>query len=254
MPPSTTLVGAGRSPHRAASRVLTLTERSLRLLRMPQPTRRATQDVPRRQVKAATNNPDLIQVRREALINAGLKVFIEKGFHGATVRDIGRAARMTQGTIYNYVGSKDDILYLVCDRVVTEYQSEAQEALKHSADPARRIASAVTAVCRVMYRRRDEIKLIYQESHALESRSLRVLKARVERYIATFETILRDASRELGITLRHPHFAANILTFLPMIIVLRRWSFGRELDEDAVVAELAQFVVRGLGFDLPRPS
>ena len=168
------------------------------------------------------------------------------------MRDIGRAARMTQGTIYNYVRSKDDILYLVCDRVVTEYQSETQKALKHSANPAARIALAVTAVCRVMYRRRDEIKLIYQESHALEARSLRVIKARVETFITTFEGILRDAARELGVPLRHPHFAANILTFLPMMIVLRRWSFGREIAEDDVVAELAQFVVRGLGFEVPR--
>jgi AcrR family transcriptional regulator len=218
---------------------------------MRQTLRPSVPNIPRRLVKAATGNVDLIEARREALINAGLMVFIEKGFHGATVRDIGRAARMTQGTIYNYVRSKDDILYLVCDRVVTEYQSETREALKDSADPAARIASAVTAVCRVMYRRRDEVKLIYQESHALEARSLRVIKARVETFIATFETILRDAARELGVPIRHPHFAANILTFLPMMIVLRRWSFGRELDEEAVVAELSQFVVRGLGFDAP---
>ena len=35
---------------------------------------------------------------------------------------------MTQGTIYNYVSSKDDILYLVCDRIVAEYNEQARGA------------------------------------------------------------------------------------------------------------------------------
>jgi AcrR family transcriptional regulator len=42
-------------------------------------------------------------------------VFSEKGFHESTVRDIGRAARLTEGAIYNYVRGKEDILFLVCD-------------------------------------------------------------------------------------------------------------------------------------------
>lgn len=206
-------------------------------------------NIPSRPVKAATANTELLQARREALINAGLKVFIEKGFHEATVRDIGRAARMTQGTIYNYVRSKDDILYLVCDRIVSEYQSETWKAMDNTTDAAARVRSAVIAVCRVMYRRRTEIALIYQESHSLSARSLRAIKARVEGFIATFEKILQDASREVGRPLRHPHFAANILTFLPLMIVLRRWSFGRDLDERQVVDEISDFVVRGLGFE-----
>jgi len=74
-----------------------------------------------RRIKTATKNPDRVRERRESLINAAIAVFIEKGFHNATVRDIGRAANMTQGTIYNYVSSKDDILYMVCDRIVAEY-------------------------------------------------------------------------------------------------------------------------------------
>ena len=80
----------------------------------------------RRQGNAATNDAGLVREKREQLIAAAIGVFIAKGFHNATVRDIGRAAGMTQGTIYNYVRSKDDILYLVCDRIVSEYQEETR--------------------------------------------------------------------------------------------------------------------------------
>lgn len=201
-----------------------------------------------RQVKAATKDAELVLERRAVLIAAAVKVFKEKGFHETTVRDIGRAAGMTQGSIYNYVASKDDILYLVCDQIVTEYLQETQKALENSPDPERRVRSAVRAVCEVMYKHQDEILLIYQDSHLLDSRSRRVIVARVEEFIVLFETILREAARDLKVPLRDPHFSANVLTFLPTMIALRRWSLNDRMSRKDLVDNLVEFLYRGLGF------
>jgi AcrR family transcriptional regulator len=201
-----------------------------------------------RRIKTATKNPDRVRERRESLINAAIGVFIEKGFHNATVRDIGRAANMTQGTIYNYVSSKDDILYMVCDRIVAEYNEQARRALDTSHEPAERVRSAVRAISQVMYRHRREILLIYQDSHLLDKRSRRVILARVEEFIGMFERIITDAARELGVPLPYPHLSANMLTFLPVMIALRGWSLRRELSKEQVVDQISEFLVRGLGF------
>jgi TetR/AcrR family transcriptional regulator, cholesterol catabolism regulator len=203
---------------------------------------------PTRRVKTATKNPDRVRERRERLVNAAIQVFIEKGFHDATVRDIGRVAQMTQGTIYNYVGSKDDILYLVCDRIVAEYNDQTRKALDTSHDPIGRVRSAVRAISEVMYRHRREIRLIYQDSHLLDTRSRQVILARVEEFIGMFERIVADAARELGRPLPHAHLAANMLTFLPVMIALRGWSLRKDASPQVVVDEISEFVVRGLGF------
>lgn len=200
-----------------------------------------------RRIKTATKNERLVRERREALIEAAIRVFIDKGFHNATVRDIGRAAGMTQGTIYNYVRSKDDILYMVCDRIVTEYQAQARKALDVSHGPIDRVRSAVRAISEVMYRHRREILLIYQDSHLLEPRSLRVILARVEEFIGMFEQLVSQAARELDIDLPFPHLSANIITFLPVMIVLRGWSLRERLSERQVVEQIGEFLVRGLG-------
>jgi len=207
-----------------------------------------------RQIKTPTKDPSLVRERRELLISAAIRVFIDKGFHNATVRDIGREAGMTQGTIYNYVRSKDDILYLVCDRIVAEYQDQARQALDTTNDPVSRIRSSVRAVCEVMYRHQQEILLIYQDSHLLEPRSLRVILARVEEFIGMFERIVTDAARQVGIALAHPHLTANIVTFLPVIISLRRWSLYRDLSHEQVVDGITDFIVRGLGIELMGPT
>ena len=202
-----------------------------------------------RRIKTATKNPDRVRERRESLINAAVAVFIEKGFHNATVRDIGRAANMTQGTIYNYVSSKDDILYMVCDRIVAEYNEQARRALDTSHDPVGRVRSAVRAISQVMYRHRREILLIYQDSHLLDKRSRRVILARVEEFIGMFERIIIDAARELRVPLPHPHLSANILTFLPVMIALRGWSLKNDLSPEEVVEQITAFIVRGLAFE-----
>ena len=202
-----------------------------------------------RRIKTATKNPDRVRERRESLINAAIAVFIEKGFHNATVRDIGRAANMTQGTIYNYVSSKDDILYMVCDRIVAEYNEQARRALDTSHEPAERVRSAVRAISQVMYRHRREILLIYQDSHLLDKRSRRVILARVEEFIGMFERIITDAARELGVPLPYPHLSANMLTFLPVMIALRGWSLKNDVPSEEVIDEITAFIVRGLGFE-----
>ena len=202
-----------------------------------------------RRIKTATKNPDRVRERRESLINAAVAVFIEKGFHNATVRDIGRAANMTQGTIYNYVSSKDDILYMVCDRIVAEYNDQARRALDTSHDPVGRVRSAVRAISQVMYRHRREILLIYQDSHLLDKRSRRVILARVEEFIGMFERIIIDAARELRVPLPHPHLSANMLTFLPVMIALRGWSLKNDVSPEEVVEQITAFIVRGLGFE-----
>jgi AcrR family transcriptional regulator len=203
----------------------------------------------KRRIRSATKNQDLVRERREALINAAIKVFVEKGFHNATVRDIGRAASMTQGTIYNYVRSKDDILYMVCDRIVSEYTEQTRQALQLARDPVSRVRAAVRAISQVMYRHRREILLIYQDSHLLEPRSLRVILARVEEFIAMFEQIITETARELNVRVPEPHVAANILTFLPAMIALRGWSLKGAAAPDEVVEQISEFVVRGLGFE-----
>jgi AcrR family transcriptional regulator len=51
----------------------------------------------------------LTEERRRQILEAAIRVFAEKGY-AATIRDVARAARVAEGTIYNYFKSKEDLL------------------------------------------------------------------------------------------------------------------------------------------------
>lgn len=215
-------------------------------------TQRAADQVRARSVKAVVKDQPLVRERRDRLISAAVEVFKQKGFHATTVRDIGRKAGMTQGTIYNYVQSKDDVLYLVCDRLVSEYQDETRKALETTDDPLEQVRSAARAVSEVIYKHQEEILLIYQNTHLLDKRSLRVILARVDGFVHMFEKLIDDAARQANVRIGNSYLAANIFTFLPTMIALRRWAISGTLSKEEVLLGISNFLVSGLGFGTPQ--
>jgi AcrR family transcriptional regulator len=204
-----------------------------------------------RSIGTNTKDPELIRDRREQLIRAALEVFQEKGFHATTVRDIGRAAGLTQGTIYNYVRSKEDILFLVCDRVIAEYISRMEEAAAATGDPALRLREALRGVARVMVEQRSAILLVYHESHNLNRRSLHSLLARVQGWINQFEELVTDALGHELPSKAKSSLLANIVTFLPTLIALRGWALPKDLTQDQYTDGLVEFMMGGLGLQAP---
>jgi len=60
----------------------------------------------------------LIEARRNQILDAAARVFAEKGFHRATTKEIANAAGVSEGTIYNYFDNKADLLIGIMTRLV----------------------------------------------------------------------------------------------------------------------------------------
>ncbi|HEV8436650.1 MAG TPA: hypothetical protein VGT40_00990 [Methylomirabilota bacterium] len=78
-----------------------------------------------------------------------------------------------------------------------------------------------------MHDHEETVLLVYRQSHALDRRSLHAILARVAEFIDMFERILVEAARSGQVRLGDSRVAANILTFLPIIVAMRRWDLGR---------------------------
>ncbi len=55
------------------------------------------------------------QLGRDKIIKAALTLFIERGYHKATVAEIARAAGVSKGLTYNYYKSKEELLFAIID-------------------------------------------------------------------------------------------------------------------------------------------
>ena len=204
-------------------------------------------------IETPTKSHDLVRERRDQLIEAAISAFDDKGFHKTTVRDIGRLSGLTQGTIYNYVRSKEDILYLVCDRIVTEYIESVRDAITSDGNPVSRIRKAVEGIASVMSIRRRGILLLYHESHNLDHDARRDIVRRVAEFILIFDELFHEAGREGALSARHVGSLANMATFLPTIFALRNWGFPSDRSEAELIGDLVEFIMRGLGLPSEAP-
>lgn len=202
-----------------------------------------------RHIATQVKDADRVSERRAHIVRAAARVFRAKGFHGATIRDVAIEAGLSQGSLYNYVRTKDDILYLVHKDLTEGYTREVEAAIATVHEPCDRFRAAIAAFTRAMRRRSGDIALIYQETHALGPESRRAVLAQTERFIELFSGLIAEA-RAAGMALPGAgKLAADIVTFLPIMLALRRWRLNDIMPGEDAEAELVRFLLRGLGVD-----
>ena len=85
----------------------------------------------KREVKSSVKDESLIEKRREQMIQGAVKLFKEKGFHRTTTREIAKEAGFSIGTLYEYIRTKEDVLFLVCDSIYNEVNDRLSELAKN---------------------------------------------------------------------------------------------------------------------------
>lgn len=199
------------------------------------------------EVEAKVRDRELIVRRRKQILDAARVLFHKNGYHRTSVRDIGELAGITQGTLYNYVRRKEDILYLICDDLVSKIRRAIGDALSKHEEPKGQLRSAVRGLVEIMDKYQDDVLLMYHESHSLPAPLLKNVLSCVHEYIEDFTEICEVCKKTEGYRILNAQLAANILTFLPTIIALRRWDLKNCGDRSHQVEEIVAFAMRGIG-------
>jgi len=70
-----------------------------------------------RHIRTYSKNENLVKEKRELIAGEALKLFLVNGYVKTTIRELAEACELTEGAIYRYIGSKDDILHLFLLRI-----------------------------------------------------------------------------------------------------------------------------------------
>jgi AcrR family transcriptional regulator len=80
---------------------------------------------------------------RERIVAAALRVFGERGFHGATIADVVRESGLSVGAIYTYFKGKDDLFLATCDLASGRGLGELAARLPAGRTVAEKLAIAI---------------------------------------------------------------------------------------------------------------
>ncbi len=199
-----------------------------------------------RDVQTQIKNPELVLRRRRQIVDAAVQLFIQNGFHKTTTRQIARAAGFSIGSLYEYVASKEDVLYLVCDAIHAEVEQAVAEAMSRATDGHSSLAAVIREYFLVCHRMNDHILLIYQETQSLPSQwKKRVLENEV-RITGIFVEVLARliSSGDL------PHLSedsidlvAHNISVLGHMWTFRRWFLARHYSIEDYIEHQTKFIL-----------
>jgi AcrR family transcriptional regulator len=180
-------------------------------------------------IPSRVSDPQLVETRRLQIVRAAVDLFVEKGFHKTTTREIAKKSGLGIGTLYEYVQSKEDVLYLVCAYIHREVEKRLLEAKAASGSGREALIQAVRRFFDCVDELQDYILLIYQESKSLPPDSLKMVLAQEEAITQRFAELLERGRADGSLTVAADSvklFAHNIVV-LGQMWTFRRWALRR---------------------------
>jgi len=202
---------------------------------------RATKGIPT-QIK----NPDLVEQRHRQIVDAAVQLFINHGFHKTTTRQIARAAGFSIGSLYEYIASKEDILYLVCDAIHAEVEQGVSEAMTRASGGRNPLAEVIREYFLVCNRMSDHILLIYQETQSLPQQWRKKVLENEVRITGIFMQVLAHliSSGDLPrLSERSMELVAHNISVLGHMWTFRRWFLARHYSIDDYIELQTEFIL-----------
>lgn len=197
-------------------------------------------------IPTTVKNEELVEKRRDQIIRAGIKLFVEKGFHKTTLRDLAQEAGLSYGNIYDYVGSKEDIFFLIHGYSAGRATAAIKEGLKGIGDPLDKLNRLLWAEFNAMDELADAIMLLYQEAHILKETYLKKLLQKEREHLEVFEEVLTEGIREGLLRECNVRVAANLIKSLIDAWVIKRWDLRGYTDRSEMQKMISDFIFGGL--------
>ena len=201
--------------------------------------------------------PSAKRDRREDILQASLKLFAEKGFHGTSMRDIARSADITEGLIYHYFASKRDLFRAIIEEHSFLALLRSLPDLGEWLDLRELLIVFARGFFDVLRRNEDLTRLLLQEVQVFpeekEAFFADAMKGSVTELAAILEARMGDKARSQV----EPEVIARIFfNSLLAFFVEQEILGGKNIfpaDEQAYCEHLVDMVVKRIG-SKPKPG
>lgn len=208
--------------------------------------RKKKQRVADPEVPTQIKNPDLVRERRRHIIDSTVTLFITHGYHKTTTRMIAKAAGFSIGSLYEYVSSKEDLLYLVCKTIHEEVQKAVEEALADSTGDKAVLARVLRRYFTVCDNMADHILLMYQVTQFLPKKWQKRVLTNELNITDIFITTLNQMSGKNSFPVLEENIVNLVghnISVLGQMWAFRRWHLQKQFTIDQYTAIQTDFIL-----------
>src|SRR4051794_35104774 len=131
------------------------------------------------------------QERREAIIDTSAQVFARRGYHATGIAELCEVNGFGKGAFYYYIGSKEELLAAIHDRVMDEVMLGADRTAAAGGSPSAQLAMLGDELLDVIHRYPDHVWVFLHEFPALTAERAQQFRGRRRKYERRVEAILQ---------------------------------------------------------------
>jgi AcrR family transcriptional regulator len=193
---------------------------------------------------ATTTPPTRYDKRMSEILAHATKVFCEKGYEGASMRDLSRATGMSLAGLYYYFESKERLLFLIQKHTFTTIVARLKKRLESVNDPEERIRVFILNHLEYFLANQAAMKVLSHEAEVLKNGFAAELAATKREYYRICVRLLDELKRE-----RDLEFSTRlaVLSLFGMMNWIYTWH-NPTVDADAasIAREMGDIFLHGM--------
>lgn len=179
--------------------------------------------------------PRVTQQKLQVILRHAARVFSEKGYEGASIRDISRASGVSLAGMYYYVESKQKLLYMIQLSTFKTVLGRLEKRIAGVDDPLERLRLMIRNHLEYFLRHPVEMKVLSHEDEALEGDYRKEVLSIKRRYYELALGIFEDL-RRAGLA-RRMNARVAVLSLFGMMNWIYTWHRPGKDPQAAALAE-----------------
>jgi TetR/AcrR family transcriptional regulator, cholesterol catabolism regulator len=188
--------------------------------------------------------PTRYDKRMSGILAHATEVFRERGYEGASMRDLSRATGMSLAGLYYYFQSKERLLFLIQKHTFTTIVARLKKKLEDVSDREERIRVFILNHLEYFLANQAAMKVLSHEAEVLKNGFAAELAATKREYYRICVGLLDDLKRE-----RDLEFSTRlaVLSLFGMMNWIYTW-YNPRVDADAasIAREMGDIFLRGV--------
>ena len=133
--------------------------------------------------------------RRQDIIDTSARLFAHRGYHTTSTAELCEANEIGKGALYYYIGSKEQLLVAIHDRVMDEVMLGADRVARTGGSPPAQLAMLGQELLDVIHRYPDHVWVFLHEFPALTGENAETFRRRRREYEKRIEHVFEEGSR-----------------------------------------------------------
>ncbi|HET7108543.1 MAG TPA: TetR/AcrR family transcriptional regulator [Candidatus Acidoferrum sp.] len=185
------------------------------------------------------------EAKLQHILRIAAQVFAQRGFEGASMRDISRAAGVSLAGLYYYFENKQHLLYLIQSTTFTVVLENLRSRLQGVHEPAERLRLLVLNHIEYFLSHPNEMKVLSHEEEALGDPYSEKVQAIKRRYYALAREIFDSIAAE-GLA-PGVHSRVAVLSLFGMMNWTYKWHKpGVDPDASELTAAIVGLFLHGI--------